>query len=64
MAEWSPERIVDEALARRLIGAQYPELADAPMTLLGAGTILLVTLLVVDDIRQPEVEADAVAVVR
>jgi len=30
----------------------------------GAGTILLVTLLVVDDIRQPEVEADAVAVVR
>ena len=37
MAEWSPERIVDEALARRLIGAQYPELADAPMTVLGAG---------------------------
>lgn len=37
MAEWSPERIVDEALARGLIGARYPELADAPMTLLGAG---------------------------
>lgn len=37
MAEWSPERIVDEALARRLIGTQYPELADASMTVLGAG---------------------------
>ena len=37
MPEWTAERVVDEALARRLIGRQFPELAAAPMRLLGEG---------------------------
>jgi len=37
MAEWSAERVVDERLARRLIGEQFPHLAAAPMRLIGEG---------------------------
>jgi aminoglycoside phosphotransferase (APT) family kinase protein len=37
MPIWSPERVVDEALARRLIGDRFPELGEAPMRLLGEG---------------------------
>ncbi len=37
MPVWSPERVVDEALARRLIGGRFPELREAPMRLLGEG---------------------------
>jgi aminoglycoside phosphotransferase (APT) family kinase protein len=35
--EWSAEVVVDAPLARRLIGGQFPDLADAPMTFLDAG---------------------------
>jgi aminoglycoside phosphotransferase (APT) family kinase protein len=35
--EWSPEQVVDERLARRLIGDRYPELAGASYHLLGEG---------------------------
>jgi aminoglycoside phosphotransferase (APT) family kinase protein len=37
MADWSPEVVVDEALARRLIGERFPELRLATMRLLGEG---------------------------
>jgi aminoglycoside phosphotransferase (APT) family kinase protein len=37
MPLWSPERVVDEALARRLIGDRFPELGEAPLRLLGEG---------------------------
>jgi aminoglycoside phosphotransferase (APT) family kinase protein len=37
MREWSAEQVVDEPLARRLIDAQFPDLAGAPMRLLGEG---------------------------
>ena len=37
MPDWSPELVVDEALARRLIGARFPELRVATMRLLGEG---------------------------
>src|SRR5436305_8983586 len=35
--EWSAERVVDEQLARRLIGAQFPDLAAASMRFVGEG---------------------------
>jgi aminoglycoside phosphotransferase (APT) family kinase protein len=35
--EWSAEVVVDAALARRLIGGQFPDLADAPLDFLDAG---------------------------
>jgi aminoglycoside phosphotransferase (APT) family kinase protein len=35
--EWAAELTVDEALARRLIGAQFPELAPGSVRLLGQG---------------------------
>ena len=47
MAEWDPEVQVDEALARELIGGQFPELRDAPIRLLAAGWDNIVYL--VDD---------------
>ena len=34
---WTAELTVDEALARRLIGSQFPDLADEPIQLLGEG---------------------------
>jgi aminoglycoside phosphotransferase (APT) family kinase protein len=37
MPLWTPELVVDEALARRLIGGLCPELGSAPMRLLGEG---------------------------
>lgn len=37
MPEWDPEVVVDEALARRLIEEQFPELAGARVRLLAAG---------------------------
>lgn len=37
MAEWSPEQVVDEPLARRLIGSQFPQLAGAAIEPLGEG---------------------------
>ena len=37
MAEWSPEQVVDEPLARRLIGSQFPQLAGAAIERLGEG---------------------------
>jgi aminoglycoside phosphotransferase (APT) family kinase protein len=37
MPEWSPEHVVDEQLARRLIAGQFPELGDGPLELLGEG---------------------------
>ena len=37
MAEWSPEQVVDESLARRLIGSQFPQLAGAAIEPLGEG---------------------------
>ena len=37
MAEWSPEIVVDEALARRLLGEQFPELELRELRLLGEG---------------------------
>jgi len=37
VAEWSAEAVVDEALARRLIGAQAPEIAIETLELLGEG---------------------------
>jgi aminoglycoside phosphotransferase (APT) family kinase protein len=37
MAEWSPEQLVDEPLARRLIGSQFPQLAGAAIEPLGEG---------------------------
>ena len=37
MPEWSAERVVDEQLARQLVGGQFPPLASAPMRLLGEG---------------------------
>jgi aminoglycoside phosphotransferase (APT) family kinase protein len=36
-AMWSPELVVDEALARALVGDRLPHLRDAPMRLLGEG---------------------------
>jgi aminoglycoside phosphotransferase (APT) family kinase protein len=36
-AMWKPEVVVDEALARALIGDRLPRLRDAPMRLLGEG---------------------------
>ena len=39
MHEWSPERVVDEALARRLIAQRFPAIGTGSLTLLaGAGT--------------------------
>ena len=35
--EWSPEIVVDEALARRLLGEQFPQLEVAEMRLAGEG---------------------------
>jgi aminoglycoside phosphotransferase (APT) family kinase protein len=37
MPDWSPEVVVDEALARRLIGERFPELRVGTMRLLGEG---------------------------
>lgn len=37
MPDWSPEIVVDETLARRLIGARFPELPVATMRILGEG---------------------------
>jgi len=37
MPEWSPEVVVDEALARTLAAERLPGLRDAPMRLLGEG---------------------------
>ena len=37
MHEWSPEVVVDEALARRLIREQFPDVAVDSLRLLGAG---------------------------
>jgi aminoglycoside phosphotransferase (APT) family kinase protein len=37
MPDWSPEIVVDETLARRLIGARFPELPVTTMRLLGEG---------------------------
>jgi aminoglycoside phosphotransferase (APT) family kinase protein len=37
MPVWSAEAVVDEALARRLIGTQFPEVELASLRLLGAG---------------------------
>jgi aminoglycoside phosphotransferase (APT) family kinase protein len=34
---WSPERVVDAEAARSLVGAAFPDLADAPLTPLGIG---------------------------
>src|SRR5690242_7728498 len=36
-AMWNPEVVVDEALARALIGDRRPQLRDAPLRLLGEG---------------------------
>jgi aminoglycoside phosphotransferase (APT) family kinase protein len=36
-AMWNPELVVDEALARALIGDRRPQLRDAPLRLLGEG---------------------------
>jgi hypothetical protein len=35
--EWSGEVVVDAALARRLIGGQFPDFAGAPLALLPEG---------------------------
>jgi aminoglycoside phosphotransferase (APT) family kinase protein len=43
--EWSAELVVDAAVARRLIGGQFPDLRDAPLAFLDAGwdqTVFLV----------------------
>ena len=37
MTEWAPEIVVDEPLARRLIGEQFPEVEQRSLQLLGAG---------------------------
>jgi aminoglycoside phosphotransferase (APT) family kinase protein len=37
MPEWSPEVVVDAALARRLVGGQFPALQDTELTLLSEG---------------------------
>ena len=37
MREWSPELVVDEAFARRLISAQFPEIGARSLTLLAEG---------------------------
>jgi aminoglycoside phosphotransferase (APT) family kinase protein len=37
MRQWHAEETVDVERARMLIGAQFPELGDAPMELIGAG---------------------------
>jgi aminoglycoside phosphotransferase (APT) family kinase protein len=37
MAEWSPEHVVDDRLARRLIESQFPRFAGASIEPLGAG---------------------------
>ena len=37
MAEWAPEVVVDEPLARRLIGEQFPQVEQRSLQLLGAG---------------------------
>jgi aminoglycoside phosphotransferase (APT) family kinase protein len=45
MRQWDPEVVVDASAARRLIARQAPELADAPMEVIGAGwdnTVVLV----------------------
>ena len=47
MREWAAEITVDESLARRLIGAQFPELELRSVTLLGRGWDMTVWL--VDD---------------
>lgn len=47
MPEWSPEIEVDERLAAELIGAQFVDLADAPVRLLAAGWDN--TVFIVDD---------------
>ena len=44
MREWAAEVTVDEALARRLIGAQFPELELASVRLLGQGWDMTVWL--------------------
>jgi hypothetical protein len=35
--EWTPEIVVDEALARRLLGEQFPELEPSELRLAGEG---------------------------
>jgi aminoglycoside phosphotransferase (APT) family kinase protein len=45
--EWAAEVAVDEALARRLIGAQFPDLEVRSLSLLGQGWDMTVWL--VDD---------------
>ena len=37
MPQWSPEIVVDSALARRLIRERFPELDGAPIEPLGEG---------------------------
>ena len=37
MAEWSPEHVVDEDLARRLIGSQFPDVGLGTLEQLGEG---------------------------
>jgi len=37
VTEWAPEVVVDEPLARRLIGEQFPEVEQRSLQLLGAG---------------------------
>jgi aminoglycoside phosphotransferase (APT) family kinase protein len=37
MPEWSPEHVVGEELARRLITGQFPEAGEGPLELLGEG---------------------------
>jgi aminoglycoside phosphotransferase (APT) family kinase protein len=37
VAEWSPELVVDEAFARRLIAAGFPEIGTSSLTLLAEG---------------------------
>lgn len=37
MSEWAPEVVVDERLARELIGEQFPEIDQRSLRLLGAG---------------------------
>ncbi|GGC03482.1 phosphotransferase [Cellulomonas carbonis] len=37
MAEWSPEVVVDERLAARLIGAQFPDLGGVPVRRFASG---------------------------
>lgn len=37
MREWAPEIVVDESLARELVGEQFPEVEQRSLRLLGAG---------------------------